>query len=89
MAKPSSQPDGYVSVASVQVDAVTPRESGFLVQASGEDSAEYLLDMKLDMKLDSRTQTVVGEILAQSEWRLFRRARQPLKPRLRKRANSA
>jgi len=89
MANTNSQPEGYVSVASVQVDAVTPRENGFIIQASGEDSAEYLMDMTLDLPLDHRTQTVVGEILAQSEWRLYRRARQPLKRRLRKKANSA
>lgn len=89
MADASSTRDGFVSVASVQVDAVTPRNSGFTLQASGEDSAEYLLDMTLDMRLDRQTQTVVGEILAQSEWRLYRRARQPLKRRLRKRANSS
>ena len=79
-------PDDFVTVANVQVDSVTPHPSGFLVMASGEDYAEYRLDMHVGLPLDSRTQAVVGEILSQSEWRLSRRTRQPLKPKLRNRS---
>jgi len=87
--KAQQPPKGYLPVANVQVDSVMPRENGFVVQASGEDSAEYLIDLNLDMPIDRRTQTVVGEILSQSEWRIWRRARQPLKPRVRTRVKSS
>lgn len=86
--KAQQPPEGYMPVANVQVDSVTPRDNGFVVQANGEDSAEYLFDLNLDMPIDRQTQAVVGEILSQSEWRMWRRARQPLKPRLRNRAKS-
>ncbi len=82
-------PEGYLPVANVQVDSVTPRDNGFVIQANGEDSAEYLIDLNLDMPIDQRTRRVVGEILSQSEWRLWRRARQPLKRRVRTRAKSS
>ena len=90
MAQHAKQPpEGYMPVANAQVDSVTPRDNGFVIQASGEDSAEYLIDLNLDMPIDRRTQAVVGEILSQSEWRLWRRSRQPLKPKLRSRAKSS
>ena len=48
MAQHAQQPpEGYVPVANAQVDSVTPRENGFVIQASGEDFAEYLIDLNL------------------------------------------
>jgi hypothetical protein len=35
--------------------------------------------MRLDFPVDQQTQTVLGEILAQSEMRVFRRAPAPLR----------
>jgi hypothetical protein len=34
--------------------------------------------MHLDIPVDRRTQTILGEMLAQSEWRILRRATTPL-----------
>ncbi|OGU00861.1 MAG: hypothetical protein A2W29_06790 [Gemmatimonadetes bacterium RBG_16_66_8] len=77
----SEQPDrDYVSVADIEIDAVEPGHSGFRLRGLGADSAEYVLDLHLDMPLDQKTQTVLGELLSQSEWRVWRRVRQPLKP---------
>ena len=71
--------DGYVSVANLEVTTVRPDPQGFQLQGLGADGADYLLEMHLDMPIDQRTRVVLGEMLSQSEWRVFRRARQPLK----------
>ncbi len=71
--------DGYVSVANLEVTTVRPDPRGFQLQGLGADGADYLLEMHLDMPIDQRTRVVLGEMLSQSEWRVFRRARQPLK----------
>lgn len=65
---------GYVTVVDIQIDAVQPASAGFVLQGRGLDRAEYKLEMSLDIPLDRRTQTVLGEMLAQSEWRILRRA---------------
>lgn len=67
-------PQNYVSVAQVEIDAVTPSRSGFVLTGRGQDRAEYRLEMQLEMPIDQRTRTVLGELLAQSEWRVWRRA---------------
>lgn len=79
MAAESQARGGFISVASVAVEAVTPKPSGFELRATGEDSSEYLMEMSLDMPIDRRTQTVLGELLSQSEWRVWRRARRSLR----------
>jgi hypothetical protein len=81
-------PAGFVPIANVEVESVTPSTSGFLLHALGQDAAEYLLEMHLDMPIDRRTQTVLGELLAQSEWRVWRRTGHSLKPKNRGRVVS-
>lgn len=66
--------EGFVPVANIEVDAVRPERSGFVLQGRGADRAEYRVEMRLDIPVDQQTQTVLGEILAQSELRLMRRA---------------
>lgn len=70
-------PEGFVPVADLEIDHVLPTEDGFDLQGRGADAAEYLVRMHLDMPIDRRTRTVLGEILAQSEWRVWRRLDRP------------
>jgi hypothetical protein len=70
---------GYVAVVDIEIEAVQPGRSGFVLQGRGADRAEYRLEMHMDFPVDQRTQTVLGEMLAQSEWRILRRAVNPLK----------
>ncbi len=72
-------PDGYVPVANVEVTAVMPQTSGFRLQGIGADGADYLMEMHLDMPINQRTRAVLGEMLSQSEWVVYRRAQVPLK----------
>ncbi len=72
-------PDGYVPVATVEVTAVMPQSSGFRLQGIGADGADYLMEMHLDMPINRRTRAVLGEMLSQSEWVVYRRAQAPLK----------
>ena len=66
--------EGFVPVADIEVDAVRPGRSGFVLQGRGADRAEYRVEMRLDIPVDQQTQTVLGEILAQSDLRVMRRA---------------
>jgi len=85
--EPKKQADeGYVSVVDIEVDSVKPEPAGFVLLGRGADKAEYRLEMHLDIPVDRRTQTILGEMLAQSEWRVMRRAPAPLR-RLRARKN--
>jgi len=64
----------FLPVAEVQVDAVQAAQGGFVLRGSGKDAAEYRFDVHFDMPVDRRTHAVLGEILSQSEWRIWRRA---------------
>jgi hypothetical protein len=68
---------GYVPVADLAIDSVRPSRSGFILSGKGSDRAEYRLDMHLELPVDQRTRAVLGELLSQSEWRVWRRAREP------------
>ena len=84
--------EGFVPVADIEVDAVRPERSGFVLQGRGADRAEYRIEMRLDIPVDQQTQAVLGEILAQSELKVKRRApvsmRRPAALRQRKPAGS-
>jgi len=78
---PSSKPgDDFLPVADIEVTAVEPLRSGFRLTGKGRDAADYRLEMHLDVPVDPRTRTVLGELLAQTEWRLWRRAARSLNP---------
>jgi len=75
---PAEEPDhDFVSVAEVEIDAVHPGRSGFVLTGRGRDRADYRLEMELEMPVDQRTRAVLAELLAQSDWRILRRAAQP------------
>ncbi|MCZ6857484.1 MAG: hypothetical protein O7F70_05750 [Gemmatimonadetes bacterium] len=76
--------DGYVPVANLEVTAVVPQSAGFRLQGIGADGADYLMEMHLDMPLDQRTRAVLGEMLSQSEWVVYRRAQEPFKSQVRR-----
>ncbi len=70
--------EGFVRVADVEVDAVRPGAHGFILDGRGMDRSDYRLEMEFEMPLDSKTRTVLGELLSQSQWRLSRKVRDPL-----------
>ena len=70
--------DGYIAVVDIEIDTVQPGRAGFVLQGRGADRAEYRLEMHMEIPVDRRTQTVLGELLSQSEWRILRRATAPL-----------
>lgn len=78
---PSEQQDhGFVNVADVEIDAVQPGRAGFVLTGRGQDRADYRIEIELEMPVDERTRAVLAELLAQSEWRIQRRAHQPFRP---------
>jgi hypothetical protein len=79
---PSDEPGGdYVKVAEVAIDSVQPGRTGFVLTGRGSDRADYRLEMDLEMPVDQRTRAVLAEILAQSDWKIQRRATHPFQPR--------
>lgn len=79
---PSDEPRGdYVKVAEIEIDAVTPDRTGFILTGRGSDRADYRLELELEMPVDQRTRAVLGEILAQSDWTIRRRAHHPFRAR--------
>ena len=69
----------YIPVADVEVSAVRPQKTGFLLSGTGADRADYRVELELEVPVDQRTRTVLGEILSQSRWRISRRAPQALR----------
>ena len=76
----------YLKVAEIEVSDVRPDHFGFTLQGRGADQADYRLEWHLDMPVDPRTKAVLGGLLAQSDWRVWRRAPTPAP---RKRRSSA
>jgi hypothetical protein len=74
MCPPEPDDRDYVPVAEVEVDSVRPENHAFVLTGRGKDRADYKLEVTLEMPIDQRTRTVIGEILSQSQWRLWRRA---------------
>lgn len=80
MASNTPPGDDFLPVADVEVTAVESLRSGFRLTGKGQDAADYRLELHLDVPVDPRTRTVLGELLAQTEWRLWRRSTRPLNP---------
>ena len=78
MTEPIKSSD-YIPVADVEVSAVRPQRNGFTLQGTGADRAEYRVELELEVPVDQRTRSVLGEILSQSKWRIWRRAPQPIR----------
>ena len=79
MAPEEKAEKGFVNMAEVEVDAVQPSRTGFVLTGRGRDRADYRLEMELEMPIDRQTRTVLGELLAQSDWRVLRRAPEPFR----------
>ena len=63
----------HVPVADVEITAVTPDRNGFTLEGRGVDRADYRLRLDLEVPVDQRTRSILGELLSQSKWRLWRR----------------
>lgn len=81
MVPPNQPGEDFLPVADIEVTAAEPTRTGFRLTGTGRDSADYRLDMHLDVPVDQRTRTVLGELLSQTEWRLWRRAARSLNPK--------
>jgi hypothetical protein len=64
----------HVPVADVEITAVTPDRTGFTLEGRGADRADYRLRLDLEVPVDQKTRSILGELLSQSKWRLWRRA---------------
>ena len=69
----SLKPADQVPVADVEISAVMPDRTGFTLEGSGADRADYRIRLDLEVPVDQRTRGILGELLSQSKWRLWRR----------------
>ena len=72
-----AESSAFLKVAEIEVNDVRPDHSGFTLVGRGADRADYRLEWHLDMPMDPRTKSVLGGLLAQSEFRVWRRASDP------------
>ncbi len=72
----------FLPLAEIEIDQVEATQRGFRLSGTGTDSGEYRLDMHLDVPVDQKTRAVLSELLAQTEWRIWRRPRSPLNLKL-------
>ncbi|MFQ5549734.1 MAG: hypothetical protein ACE5FJ_00680 [Gemmatimonadales bacterium] len=70
-----------VKVADIEVTEVLPGRTEFSLRGVGADRSDYTVELHLEVPVDSKTQTVLGELLAQSELRVWRSLRHPIKSR--------
>jgi len=70
---PARAGEAFEPVATIEVESVTPSQGGFTLTGLGPDRAAYRLDMHFDLPLDTRTRTVLGELLSQSDLTVYRR----------------
>jgi hypothetical protein len=68
-----------IGVADLEIVSAQPTRSGFTLWADGRDGGEYRIDMTVDVPMKGQTKAIVGELLAQSEWRIWRKVREPLR----------
>jgi hypothetical protein len=68
-------------VADIDITRVVPGRTTLQMSGTGEDSSEYRLEMHVGVPLDATTQSVLGELLAQSEIRVWRSMKEPIKAR--------
>ncbi|MFQ5704905.1 MAG: hypothetical protein ACE5HT_12895 [Gemmatimonadales bacterium] len=71
----------FMPLAEIEIQAVRPVSSGFVLEGSAPDGAAYQMNMHLEMPLDQRTRTVLGEMLVQSAWSILRKAPSGLRRR--------
>jgi hypothetical protein len=66
-------------VADIEVTEVQPGRTVLQMRGNGADNSEYRLEIHTAVPMDPNTRAVVGEILAQSELRVWRRIKSPIK----------
>ena len=76
----SLKPADQVLVADVEISAVMPDRTGFTLEGRGADRADYRIRLDLEVPVDQRTRGILGELLSQSKWRLWRRVGSHARP---------
>lgn len=78
----------FVMVADIVVTEVEPGRTMLQMRGSGADNSDYRMELHLEVPTDRTTRAVLGEILAQSELRVWRSVKSPIKARRLKRAKA-
>lgn len=71
----------FVMVADIVVTEVEPGRTMLQMRGSGADNSDYRMELHLEVPMDRTTRTVLGEILAQSDLKVWRSVKSPIKSR--------
>jgi hypothetical protein len=70
-----------IMVADIQVTEVEPGRTTLQMRGSGADNSDYRMELHLEVPMDRTTRTALGELLAQSDLRVWRSPKTSLKER--------
>jgi hypothetical protein len=70
-----------IMVADIEVTEVEPGRTTLQMRGSGADNSDYRMELHLEVPMDRTTRTALGELLAQSDLRVWRSAKPSLKAR--------
>ncbi len=70
-----------VMVADIEVTEVEPGRTMLQMKGTGADRSDYRIELHLEVPMDRTTRTALGELLAQSDLRVWRSVKNTLKSR--------
>jgi hypothetical protein len=76
-----SNNNDLIMVADIQVTEVEPGRTTLQMRGSGADNSDYRMELHLEVPMDRTTRTALGELLAQSDLRVWRSPKASIKAR--------
>lgn len=71
--------ENLAQVADIEVTAVEPGRTQLQMRGNGADRSDYRIEIRTSVPMDRTTRNVVGELLAQSDIRVWRSIKSPIK----------
>ena len=70
-----------IMVADIEVIEVEPGRTTLQMRGTGADNSDYRMELHVEVPMDRTTRTALGELLAQSDLRVWRSQKKSLKAR--------
>ena len=76
-----SKNNDLIMVADIEVTEVEPGRTTLQMRGTGADNSDYRMELHLEVPMDRTTRTALGELLAQSDLRVWRSPKVSIKAR--------
>jgi hypothetical protein len=76
-----SKNNDLIMVADIEVTEVEPGRTTLQMRGTGADNPDYRMELHLEVPMDRTTRTALGELLAQSDLRVWRSPKASIKAR--------